>query len=89
MGEISIRFRMNMRTGKKDIYIDYESDEEAMRHEHEKGHRGIVERIIGAGLIEANEVGEIHVEREQPGLLTENEEPPVTEDNAAAEGAGG
>ena len=37
MGDISIRFRMNMRSGKKDIYIDYESDDDAMRHEHEKG----------------------------------------------------
>ena len=87
MGDISIRFRMNMQTGKKDITIDYESDEDAMRHEHEKDHRNIVERIVGTGLLEAEEVGEVHVERSQPGLLVENEEPPPQE--AEAQGTGG
>ncbi len=89
MGDISIRFRMNMKSGKKDIYIDYESDEDAMRHEHEKGHKGIVERIIGSGLLEANEVGEIHVERNKPGLLKGEKEPPQDETQAEAQGAGG
>ena len=89
MGEISIRFRMNMATGKKDIYIDYESDEDAMRHEHEKGHKGIVERIIGAGLIEADEVGEIVVERSAPGQLVETPETPVTQEEGQAQGSGG
>ena len=89
MGEINIRFRMNMASGKKDIYIDYHSDEDAMRHEHEKDHKGIVERIIGAGLIEANEVGEIIVEREAPGELVETQEPPTTEEEGTAQGSGG
>ena len=63
MGEISIRFRMNMKTGKKDIYIDFESDEDAMRHEHEKEHKKIIERLVGAGLLEACEAGGAIVER--------------------------
>jgi hypothetical protein len=81
VGEIQIRFRMNMESGKKDILIEYESDEDAMRHEHEKDHRNIVERIVGEGLIEAEEVGEVIVERSQPGQEVarpsgEQQEPP-------------
>lgn len=87
MGEIEIRFRMNMESGKKDILIEYESDEDAMRHEHEKDHRSIVERIIGQGLIEADEVGEVIVERAQPGQEvarpSSEQEPPQQQANAS------
>jgi hypothetical protein len=89
MGEINIRFRMNMKTGKKDIYIDFESDEDAMRHEHEREHKKIIERLVGAGLLEDSEVGEVIVERQQPGLLNENKEPPAAEPEAQAQGSGG
>jgi len=88
VGEIQIRFRMNMESGKKDILIEYESDEDAMRHEHEKDHRGIVERIVGQGLIEAEEVGEVVVTRAQPGQEVgrpagEQQEPPSPQANAS------
>jgi hypothetical protein len=74
MAQIEIRFRMNIATGKKDIIVDVESDEDAMRHEHERDHRRIVERLIGQGLIEAGEVGEIKVERAAPGIPNANPE---------------
>ena len=81
MAEIQIRFRMNMKTGKKDIHIDYESDEDAMRHEHERDHKRIVEQLIGQGLIAAEEVGEVQVGREAPGQASpeERQEPPRQE----------
>jgi hypothetical protein len=81
VGEIEIRFRMNMATGKKDIFIELESDEDAMRHEHEKDHRRIVEKLIGQGIIAAEEVGDIKVERVQPGQTVEDlrENPPERE----------
>ena len=66
MGEISIRFRMNLESGTKDIVIEFESDEDAMRHEHERRHRQIVEQLVGQGLLQAGEVGEVIVEREAP-----------------------
>ena len=59
MSEIEIRFRMNMKTGKKDIVIDFHGDEDLMRHEHEKKHREVVERLVGEGVIMADEVGEV------------------------------
>lgn len=78
MAEIQIRFRMNMKTGKKDILIDYESEEDAMRHEHERDHKRIVEQLIGQGLIAAEEVGDVQVSREAPGQSAEQRqaEPP-------------
>ena len=66
MSEIEIRFRMNTKTGKKDIVIDFHGDEDIMRHEHEKKHRQVVERLVGAGLLAADEVGEVVVERAAP-----------------------
>lgn len=81
MAEIQIRFRMNLKTGKKDILIDYEADEDAMRHEHERDHKRIVEQLIGQGLIAAEEVGEVQVGREAPGQATpeQRQEPPRQE----------
>jgi hypothetical protein len=87
VGEINIRFRMNLETGKKDIYIDYESDEDAMRHEHEKDHKKILERILGEGILNEAEVGEVIVEREAPGLVEGNAEPEAGEQQA--QGSGG
>ena len=63
MGEIQIRFRMNMETGKKDILIEYDGDEDAMRHEHEREHRRIVETLVGKGVLREDEVGDVKVQR--------------------------
>lgn len=67
MGQIEIRFRMNLKTGKKDILIDFESDEDAMRHEHERDHRRVIERLVGQGVLQADEAGEVVVQRKAPG----------------------
>lgn len=66
MSEIEIRFRMNLKSGKKDIVIDFHGDEDLMRHEHEKKHREIVQRLVGEGILSADEVGEVVVERAAP-----------------------
>lgn len=86
MGEISIRFRMNLETGKKDIVIDFESDEDAMRHEHEKRHRQIIERLVGEGVLQAEEVGEVTVERAAPAQANEQRQ---AADERQAEGQSG
>jgi len=66
VSEIEIRFRMNLKSGKKDIVIDFHGDEDLMRHEHEKKHREIVQRLVGEGILSADEVGEVVVERAAP-----------------------
>jgi len=63
VGDITIRFRMNTETGKKDIVVEYEHDDDALPHEHEKRHKEIVEQLVGKGLIAAEQSGEVKVER--------------------------
>ena len=63
MADIEIRFRMNLETGKKDIFIDFESDEDAMRHEHERDHKRIIQQLIEEGVLNEDEVGDVTVER--------------------------
>ncbi len=63
MGQIIIKLKFNLETGKKDILIDYASDEDHLGHEHEKRHKEIVEELIGKGVLDRDEVGEIKVTR--------------------------
>lgn len=88
MGEIRIRLRGNIRTGKKDILVEYDSDEDLTRLEHERRHRDIVEQLLGQGLVTLDELGELRVERVgagEPGLSA-GEEWPEEEWEAEAEG---
>lgn len=66
MAEINIRLIYNLETGKKDIYIDFESDSDALPIEHEEAHRGIVEQLIGQKVIAEQEAGEVVVRRVEP-----------------------
>ncbi|MDP3277741.1 MAG: hypothetical protein Q8Q09_21335 [Deltaproteobacteria bacterium] len=50
MAEVTIRFKHNPRTGKRELTIGYESDDDALPHEHERDHRAIVEKALGRKL---------------------------------------
>ena len=65
MAEMTIRLRTDPATGKKDIIIDLHSDIDALPHEHERQHRALVQRLIDGGLVRAEELGQVVVEREQ------------------------
>lgn len=47
MAEVTIRFRHNPKTGKRELLIGFESDADALAHEHERDHRALVEKLIG------------------------------------------
>ncbi|MDF1814699.1 MAG: hypothetical protein P1V20_21010 [Verrucomicrobiales bacterium] len=66
MAEINIRLIYNLDTGKKDIYIDFESDADSLPIEHEDAHRDIVENLIGQKVLAPDEAGEIVVRRVEP-----------------------
>ena len=66
MAEINIRLIYNLDTGKKDIYIDFESDPDALPIEHEDAHRDIVENLIGQKILAPDEAGEVVVRRVEP-----------------------
>jgi hypothetical protein len=61
VAEITIKFRRDARTGKREIVIHLESDADALPHEHEQDHKKLVESLIGVPLTE--DMGEIVVER--------------------------
>ena len=63
MAEMTIRLRVNPETGKKDIIVALDSDDDSLPHEHEQLHRQLVEKLIHGGLIGAGEVGALVIER--------------------------
>ena len=66
MAEVHLRLVYNKNTSKHDIYIDYESDIDALPFEHEQEHKEIVQKIIeNAGLDKMTEddFGEIIIRR--------------------------
>ncbi len=88
MGDITIRFRMNLETGKKDIVVEYDADDDALPHEHERRHKEIVEQLVGKGVLAAEEAGEIKVERlKAKPKKTRESTGPQGEGRAAAAGS--
>jgi len=75
MAEVTIRFRFNRKTGQKEMVISYESEEDALPHEHERDHRALAEQLLGRKL--DDDVGDIIVERvtkKQPGAEEHQEQ---------------
>jgi hypothetical protein len=66
MGDITVRFKFDTTTGRKEIVVEYESDSDATPVEHEKHHRQIVEKLLGEGIIKPDESGNVRVERVKP-----------------------
>jgi hypothetical protein len=52
MAEVTIRLRHNPRTGEREVVIHYESESDALPHEHERDHRALAEALIGRPLAE-------------------------------------
>ena len=77
MAEVTIRFRFNPQTGKRELIIGYESDRDALPHEHERDHRALAEALLGQPL--GDDIGEVRVERVA--------KPSAAADDAAPEGA--
>ena len=50
MAEITIRFRHNAATGRRELVVHLESDSDVLGHEHEGDHRRVVEQLIGQPL---------------------------------------
>jgi len=65
MPEMTIRLICDKQTGKKNIIISLHGDEDALPHEHEQMHRAIVDKVMGKGLVKAQELGQVIVERQE------------------------
>ena len=64
MATLTLRLETDPATKKKNVWIKYESDSDALPMEHEEAHRKLVEALIAGGKVKAEEVGTIQIERE-------------------------
>lgn len=86
MAEITLRLRHDPKSGRRELVIHYESDDDALAHEHEQDHRALVEDLLGVpvGAIADTVV----VERLSSKGVSESEQADATTRAAQAEGAG-
>lgn len=79
MAELLIRLEIDPATGKKNVVIDYGSDEDALPMEHEEDHRRLVDALLEGGTLKAAELGKIVVRRDgdEPVAAEPAEEAPV------------
>jgi hypothetical protein len=88
MAEVTIKFRYNPATGKRELIIGYESDSDTLPHEHEQDHRALAEKLLGQKL--GDDVGNIVVERvRKDGTVIEGEAAREAERQRAAVKQGG
>lgn len=89
MAEITVKMIFNLETGKKDIWIDYESDEDALPIEHEQDHSHIVEQLLGKGILTPDEVGDVVVRRggARTGKVDAEQEPAAPQAQKAGSGS--
>lgn len=71
MAQMIIMLRRDPSTGKQNIIVKLDSDPDTLPHEHEQHHRALVEQLIGKGIVRAEELGQILVEREESASSAE------------------
>jgi hypothetical protein len=79
MAELLLRLEIDPVTGKKNVIVDYGSDEDALPMEHEEDHRRLVDALIEGGALKAAELGQIVIRRDgdAPGVEEPGHEEPA------------
>ena len=67
MADLILRLRVDPKTGKREIVIDYTSDSDALPVEHEEAHQALANKVVEGGL----RSGKVTVSREQEGTASE------------------
>lgn len=86
MAEVTLRLRHNPKTGLREIVVHYESDEDALGHEHERDHRAMVEDLLGVPIGAVADT--VVIERLSAKAKAELAESSAADREAEAEGAG-
>jgi len=50
MADLTLRLRVDPKTGRREIVIDYSSDSDALPFEHEEEHRQLAEKVVNGGI---------------------------------------
>ena len=79
MPQVTLTLKRNKETNKQDLFIDYESEGDALPFEHEEDHKRLVQKILENTDLDPSEIGNIHVDRTPVG---------VTEDESVGETQG-
>jgi hypothetical protein len=62
MADLTLRLRVDPKTGRREIVIDYTSDSDALPIEHEENHRQLADKVVDGGLknkkVEVTRAGE-------------------------------
>lgn len=67
MATLTLRLEIDPTTRKKNIWVKYDSDSDALPEEHEEQHKKLVEALLAGGQVKPEELGTITVEREGQG----------------------
>lgn len=69
MATLILRLDIDPTTKKKNVWVKYESDSDALPIEHEEQHKKLVEALLADGTIKPDELGTIRIEREGQGAV--------------------
>jgi hypothetical protein len=69
MPSVRIRLEIDPVTRKRTVWVAYESDLDALPHEHEEEHRALVNKLFEGGLVKTGDT--VRVEREGEGAQAE------------------
>lgn len=67
MATLILRLEIDPNTKKKNVWVKYDSDSDALPMEHEAQHKQIVEALLKGGTVKPEELGTITIEREGQG----------------------
>jgi hypothetical protein len=85
MAEITIKFRHNPKSGKREMIINYESEHDALPHEHERDHKAAVEALLGQKLGDDDKVIVQRLDKEG-NVVSESEVEPAGRETVANKG---
>ena len=70
MATLILRLDIDPNTKKKNVWVKYDSDSDALPMEHEEQHKKIVEALLAGGAVKPEELGTLVIEREGQGAVT-------------------
>lgn len=70
MATLTLRLETDPKTNKKNVWVKYDSDSDALPLEHEEQHKKLLQALLAGGTVKEDELGTITIEREGQGAAT-------------------
>ncbi len=75
MATLTLRLEVDPVTKKKNVWVKYDSDSDALPVEHEEAHKRLVEALLAGGTVKPDELGTLTIEREGHGTAAKEGAP--------------